>query len=245
MPSESDLTVLVPVAIMEGQAVPDAVVELLTAVPVVLLGYHEVPEQTAPSQAQAQFEAKAQTKLDDLATAFEDRGGRVETRLVFTHDAEKTFERVAVEETCDAVMLLNPAPVVEQILVPIRGQVNVERIATLVGRLVADTDVEVTLFHAAPSDDQMAEGEALLADATARIEETGADADHVAHSVVVSETPLETLVEFAADFDLVVMGEDLPSVRERIFGDTSENVAARTVSPVLVVRRLVGEQPEE
>lgn len=245
MASDPPLTVLVPVAIMEGQAVPDALVDLLSAVPVVLLGYHVVPEQTAPGQARAQFEDTAQAALAELATSFEDRGGVVETRLVFTHDAEQTFERVADEETCDAVALVNPAPTIERVLVAVRGLVNVERITTMVGTLVADTDIHVELFHAAESDERVLDGEALLTEAAKRLQTVGVDPGQVSRSVVVSETPVDTLVETAADYDLVVMGEDLPSIRERIFGDTSHAVAARTVGPVLVIRRLVGEEREQ
>jgi hypothetical protein len=49
----------VPVAILKGETVPDAVVELLSTLPVVVLGYHVLPEQTAPGQARMQFEDQA------------------------------------------------------------------------------------------------------------------------------------------------------------------------------------------
>ena len=229
--------VLVPVEILRGQMVPETIVETFSSVPVVLLGYHELPDQTAPSQARNQFEDKAQDELDDLVTAFENVGGDVTKRLVFTHDAMKTFERLAVEHACDSVLLLNPAPILDDVLVPIRGDVNVEHIARLVGSVAAGTDIAITLLHVASDDDGRAVGESLLEEATATLEETGVHRSRVTQSVVVDDDPLEVILEAADDHDLVVLGEDRPSVRELIFGDTSEIVAEQAVCPVLVVRR--------
>ncbi|MFP8891156.1 universal stress protein [Natrialbaceae archaeon A-CW2] len=230
--------VLVPVEILRGQMVPETIVETFSSVPVVLLGYHELPDQTAPSQARNQFEDKAQDELDALVTAFENAGGDVTKRLVFTHDAMKTFERLAVEHACDSVLLLNPAPILDDVLVPIRGDVNVEHIARLVGSVAAGTDIAITLLHVASDDDDgRAVGESLLEEATATLEETGVHRSRVTQSVVVDDDPLEVILEAADDHDLVVLGEDRPSVRELIFGETSEIVAEQAVCPVLVVRR--------
>ncbi|MDY7083395.1 MAG: universal stress protein, partial [Halobacteria archaeon] len=85
---------LVPVEVLEGESVPQGVVELLSNVPVFVLGYHEVPEQTAPDQARSQFGEKANAKLDEIVEAFEQAGAEVESRLVFTQDSNKTLERV-------------------------------------------------------------------------------------------------------------------------------------------------------
>ena len=233
--------VLVPIAVLEGQAVPDAIIELLSPLRVVLLGYHEIPEQTAPEQARDQFEAKARGQLDDLVEAFEARGGSVETRLAFTHDTETTIERVAVELDCDVILFLNPAPTIERLLVPVRGAINLERITALVGRLVADTDLTATLFHAVADEEAAADGGAVLADAAARIEATGVEPERLSQEVVVTERPVDRLIEMADAYDAVVMGEDEPTIHERIFGGASDRVVAETLSPVLVVRRLVAE----
>ena len=237
--------VLVPVEVLRGEAIPETLVEAFASVPVVLLGYHEIPEQTAPGQARMQFEEKAQRELETLVTAFEDAGGAVATRLVFTHDPMKTFERVAVELECDAVCLLNPAPTLERVLVPVRGDVNVAHIAELVGAILSAGDADVTLFHVALEDDERAAGETLLESATETVLEAGVAADRILETVVVDDDPLETIVEVADDHDLVVVGESRPSLRDRIFGDPSETIAAQTISPVLVVRRRYLEMSED
>ena len=229
--------VLVPVEILRGEAVPDAIIETFASVPIVLLGYHELPDQTVPSQARNQFEGKAQAELDDLVSAIEAAGGDVTTRLVFTHDAMKTFERVAVELECDSILLLNPAPVLERVLVPVRGDVNVRHIGRLVGYVVADTDVAVTLLHVTREERGQKEGHELLTDVRDQLEATGVSRGRVSSTVVVSDSPRPEILAAADDHDLVVLGEDRPSARDVIFGDMSTVVAERAVCPVLVVRK--------
>ncbi|NHN58645.1 MULTISPECIES: universal stress protein [Halorussus] len=231
-------TVLVPLAVLDGESLAPALIEALSGVSVELVGYHELPEQTPPGQARMQFEERMQGELDDLAAAFADAGGTVETRMVFTHEPTQTFERVAVEESCDAVLLNNPAQAVEDVLVPLRGEVNVERIAMLVAAVLEATDATATLYHVAETDDERGEGQALVEAAAERLAADGVAADRFREEVVVSETPRKTLVAAASDADLVVMGESRPSVRELFFGEVSEQVASQSVTPALVVRRL-------
>ncbi|WP_276301031.1 universal stress protein [Halorussus lipolyticus] len=230
--------VLVPLAVLEGESLAPALVEALSGVPVELVGYHEIPEQTAPGQARMQFEERMQSELADLVAMFEEAGGRVETRMVFTHEPKQTFERVAVEESCDAVLLNNPATEIADVLVPLRGEVNVERVIALVAGVLEATGADVTLYHVAESDDEREAGQELVNRAREALVESGIAADRIAEEIVVSETPIKTLVATAGEADLVVMGESKPSVRELFFGEVSEQVSTQSVTPALVVRRL-------
>ncbi|ADQ68608.1 universal stress family protein [Halogeometricum borinquense DSM 11551] len=241
-----ELTVLVPVRILEGEQVPAALMDVLSSVSVVLLGYHVIPEQTAPEQARTQFGEQARSELDDVAEAFRNAGGDVEARVVFTGDATQTFERIAVEEKADAILLLNPAPSVERIFVALSEGINTERIAELTSALATGTDVTVTLFHVATSEDERAAGEQLL-DKTARIlSEKGVATDDIEREVAVSDAPVQLLSDVASeDSDLVVLGESRPTVRELVFGEPSERMAERTLAPILVVRRLPALTAEE
>jgi nucleotide-binding universal stress UspA family protein len=233
-----DMTVLVPVKVLEGQQVPAALIDVLVPTTVVLLGYHPIPEQTAPEQARTAFGEQARAELDELAQAVADAGGSVETRLVFTHDPTQTFERVAADEAADAVLLLNPAPSVDRILVALSEGINTERITRLVALLASYTDRSVTLFHAAPTEEDRQRGEQLLDAATDLLVERGVPAGAITRDVTVSDTPVQAIVDAAAGTDLVVLGESRPSVRELIFGEPSERVAGHSLAPILVVRRL-------
>lgn len=233
----TDWTVLVPVEVLEGETVPDAVVELLSPLPVVVLGYHVLPEQTAPGQARLQFEEQAQAKLDDLAAAFRERGSDAGTRLVFTHDEEQTLDRVADETGSDAILIPNPAPRAERVLVPLSGEVDADRITAFVAAMVGDRGIEVTLSHVAGTDEGIAAGRSIVEDARERLLDRGVPSDAVDQNVTVSETPVQAIAEAAADHDAVVMGESEPSLRTFIFGDVSEQVAAHSLGPVVVVRR--------
>lgn len=237
MRDTTHVRVLVPVAVLEGQVIPDQVVRLLSSSTVVLLGYHEIPEQTAPEQAREQFEAKAQTELAELVDAFETQGGTVETRLVFTHDSDQTIERIVTEANCDAVLLSNPAPAIDRVIVPIKEDINVETIAKVVAGVTRQHDVDITLFHAVTDEADVPDGEALLGTVSDELTVLGVRSDQLSRVVAVAQNPLQALIEAANTHDVVVMGEEEPTIRGRLFGETSERVAEQTVGPVLVVRR--------
>lgn len=236
MSDATDWTVLVPVAVLEGETVPDALVDLLANLPVVVLGYHVVPEQTAPGQARLQFEDRAGAKLDDLADAFRAAGGDAETRLVFTHDEEQTVDRVAAETGSDVVLAPNPTGPVERVLVPLGGAVDVERIGAFLAALLAGTDVAVTLFHVAPDEASVADGEAILDGAAEALVAGGVADGRIDREVAVDDRPLVAISDAATDHDVVVMSESAPSLRSFIFGEAAERIADRSLGPVLVVR---------
>ncbi len=236
MTDPHDHRVLVPIDVLGGEGVPSTVVDALASVPVVLLGYHVVPDQTAPDQARSRFERRVRAELEGFREAFEAAGRDVSTRLVFTHDRFRTFERVAVEADCDAVLLVNPAPVLERVLVAVRGEVNVDHIARLVSTVFADTDLEATLFHVVADGEERAAGDALLEVAAETLASHGVDRDRVRTTVVVGDSPTGAILEAAADHDMIVAGESRPSFRRRILRDRAERIARRTVDPVLVIR---------
>ena len=229
--------VLVPLAVLDGESLAPALIEALSNVSVELVGYHEIPEQTAPGQARMQFEERMERELADLVTAFEDASGSVETRIVFTHDPKQTFERVAVEASCDAVLLNNPATAVEDVLVALRGEVNVKRIVALVARVLAATDAAATLYHVAESEDDRDAGRELIDAALEALADAGVSRERLTERIVVSETPVKTLAEAASESDLVLMGASEPSIQGRFFGEVSEQVSNQSVTPALVVRR--------
>lgn len=236
---DDEMTVLVPVQVLEGEQVPAALIDVLTSVRVVLLGYHTIPDQTAPEQARTEFGEQARSELSDLVTAFRDAGGTVEARFVFTRDPTQTFERVADDEGTDAILLLNPAPSVDRIFVALSEGINRERITTLAAMLARDSEVTITLVHVASSEEERANGEQLLDEAAELLVEKGMTATSIDRQVTVSEAPVKTITEAASDdTDLVLLGESRPSVRELVFGEPSERIAEHALAPVLVVRRL-------
>ncbi|RZV11591.1 universal stress protein family protein [Natrinema hispanicum] len=236
MSAPRDHRVLIPVDVLEGESVPETIVDAFASIPVVVLGYREIPDQTSPEQARDEYGDRARAELEELRTVFENAGCDVTSRLVFTHDRLKTFERVAVEDACDAVLLLNPAPILETVLVALRGDVNVEHIARLLATILADTTLELTLFHVAPDDAQKAAGTALLETARSELVAAGIDDDRIASTVVVDDSPTAAIVEASADHDLLVAGESRPSIRRAIFRDRAKRLARRTVDPVVVIR---------
>ena len=227
--------VLVPVRVLEGDTVPDVLVSFLAPARVVVLGYHVLPEQTPTEQASMQFEARAQAAVDDIAASFVDAGGDPETRVVFTHDREQTIERVAAEAGVTATLLPNPAGGVSEILVPLRGTIDDDRLADLVATLADETHERVTLWGLAAAGSGF-DADAAVADAADRLRKRGVTPAQITAETATTDTPIRDIVERSADADVVVMGESDEAILDALFGDDAERVAEGAVAPVLVVR---------
>lgn len=225
--------ILVPVEILEGETVSSGLATLLSEVDVTVLGVHVIPEQTPPDQARDQFEERAVAALEDVAEEFRAAGSRTDTRLVFTHDRRKTVDRVAADVGARAYVVSGAMGDPDRLLVPISGDVAVERILAFVSDVVGDRDVGVTLFLASEAEKA---GE-LLEAAAATLRADGID---VRTELVVSGRPFEALVDAVPDHDAVVVGEAAPSLSQFLLGDEAERLAAASVGPVLVVRQAAG-----
>ncbi|AFO57467.1 amino acid permease-associated region [Natrinema sp. J7-2] len=221
---------LVPLAILEGESVSTGLPTLLATMDVTVLGYHVLPEQTPPDQARLQYEDRATAALTDLVEAFEAAGGSADHRLVFTHDRERTVDRVADEVAADAYAVTGATGSVDRLLVALTGNIAGDRITAFVAELVGDREIGVTLFLATDDEPGGRESIAAAADSLA---ERGID---VETTLAVDEPPLEALVEAAPSHDAIVMGERSPSLRSFLLGEEADRVAAEAVGPVIVVR---------
>jgi nucleotide-binding universal stress UspA family protein len=232
--------ILVPVRVLEGQTLPETLVEFLAPADVVVLGYHVLPEQTPTEQASLQFEDRARTAVEDIAQLFEEAGGTVATRVAFTHDRDQTVERVAAEVGATAVLLPNPTGEVEEVLVAIRGAIDTDRLADLVATLVGERGEQVTLWGLATGS---FDAEAAVDAANETLLGRGLSEDRLATETTASETPVYDIVDRSAEFDVIVMGEGGTTLFTQLFGDAAERVADGAVAPVLVVRNPPVDEP--
>lgn len=234
-------TVLVPLAVVAGESLPAGVPALLANARIVLLGYHEIPDQTATEQAREQFGEAAMSKLEEIGERLTAAGAHVESRLVFTHDAETTIDRLIYEHDCLAVLVSNSTDRVESVLVAIRGAIAVGQNTALVSGLFAGTDVGVTLYHALTEDTTEADAEAVLATARADLLEHGLEESQLETVIEPASDPVEAVANRSVNHDAVIMGETDPSVTTFVFGMPAAQVATEFLGPVLVVQR---EKPE-
>lgn len=230
-------SILVDVELPDPPPVSPALANLFASLRVVLVGWYEVPEQTSPEQARDQFAVEAKDALAHVAAAFTEAGGDVRPRLVFTGDVLDTLARISTEEACDAVCLARPVEQLQRILVPLRGTHNLTSIAGFVGDLVRNDAADVTLLHVMEEGEDQADVQAtVLAPARKRIMEQGVDAALFTDRFVTSDDPGEAVVEISDDYDLVVLGETEPSIREILFGTVPERIVQDAKTPVIVVR---------
>lgn len=236
--------VLVPVDVLEGTPDPGATTHMVGAVDVVLLGYHTVPEQTAPGQMRMQYEDEARDRLATFADAYRETGSEVTERLVFTHDASETFARIANEEGCSALLLPRPADRMERLLVPVRGETNLARLVAVTARLLDGNDMEVVLLHVTGPDEEEGAGEVLLRGAREELVDAGIAPERVELQLRPADDGLEAVIEAAREHDGLVLGETKPSLGDIVVGEVHERIAEGYDGPILIVRRkLEGEVP--
>jgi nucleotide-binding universal stress UspA family protein len=234
--------VLVPFELPDADPVPSVLIDTLAAMEVVALGHYGLPEQTPPSVGRDQFKTDAAAELDDLARPFEGAGVPVTTRLVFGKARDKTIDRVAIEAGCDVILTPGLAETAERVAVPLRGEENFDRIISFVGELLSATDASVTLFHTSQASDRLP-GEDILANATDRLVEVSVAPDRISRQFAEDDDVGRSIVELEAEFDLLVLGETEPSLRDRILGTVPAQVTADTDTPTFVVRNLEKAEP--
>lgn len=230
-------TVLIPLNAAEAENLPVSLVETLAPLHIVVLGYYPVPSQAAPEQVRSNHEDEATAAIEDAVSQFADRGAEVESVVVFTHDKDETIDHVAAEYDIDAV--LTPGDYAEEltrVLVPMRGDENLDNIISFIIDLLRQSDVTATLYNVAESDGDASRGELLLRGARDRLAENGIDPDRVEWQVDRGDSPGDAIVTTAQEYDVLIVGESEPSLRERILGRITGHVVDRVDQPVLVVR---------
>ena len=234
---DEDSTVLIPVNAAEAEDLPVTLVKTLAPLHIVVLGYYLVPNQAAPEQVRSNHKDEATAAIDDAVSQFTDRGAEVESVVVFTHDKDETIDHVADEYDVDAV--LTPGEYVEElsrVLVPMRGDENLEKIISFSTDLLRQSDVTATLYNVAESDGDASHGELLLRGARDRLAENGIDPDRVNWQVDRGDSPGDKIVTTAQEYNVLIVGESEPSLRERILGRITGHVVDRVEKPVFVVR---------
>lgn len=232
MPPIGELTILVPVDISQPEPPALEVLDLLRPFEVILLGYFPVPDQAEPALIKHEYEAEAGTRLDAIASGRTD----VTDVLVFTHDREATIDRVADQYDCDAVLTAGESDHIERILVPIRGEVNIERIVSVVAELLRGSQATATFFHSIGEDVDPSQGEFLLRGTVERVTEYGIDEERVDWKIAEDGDPYRDIVALEEQYDIIVLGETEPSLRERIIGDVLSRIIDEITIPALIVR---------
>jgi len=236
MPLSGDSTVLVPVDVSNTDPPDSGILEHLRPVDVVVLGYYMVPKQTAPAHLKEDHEAEAAARLDEIVARFDTTDHDVEGVLVFTKDQQDSIDRVADQHDCDAVLVPGVARPIERILVPLRGDVNLDRIVSLVADLERTSDASITLFHSVTGGADPGRGKFVLRGAVDRLADEGIDRDRLRWELSEGGDPQAEIVALADDHDLVILGETEPSLRDRIIGTVLTPILRSLDVTAIVVR---------
>lgn len=232
-----DPTLLIPIDASAPEEPPQALVDLLEPLHIVVLGHYPVPDQAAPQQLQETHEDDAKAAMEPIVRRFVERGADVESVLVFTRDHVTSIDRVANEHDCDAVLIPGSVGDLSNVLVSLKDEQNMFRFLEVVGLLLEETDPDVTLFHSESIEKGSAISELLLRGATDWLAERGLDRDRITWREPTAETQTTDLLELADEHDFVIMGEEEPSLAKRVLGELPDRIHAQTGRAVLVVRK--------
>jgi nucleotide-binding universal stress UspA family protein len=233
-----DSSILVPVDISDGSLPAQQLIDLCRSVDIVLLGYYPVPDQVAPAQLRQDHGSDATEALTEMADEFRRSGVDVTDVLVFTHDQQDTIDRIANEYGCDAVLTLGNVEQIERVLVPVRSDTNLERIVSLLADVMRMSDVSITFFHSVVGDNDPSQGESLVRGAVDRLNEAGIDRERIDWQLSDTESPNDKIIKLAREYDLLVLGETKPSLRERILGTIPSRIINEVDKPAFIVRSL-------
>lgn len=227
-----------PIDISAGNLPVQPLTHLCRSVDVVLLGYYPVPDQVAPAQLRQDHGSDATETLGEIADEFRTRDIDVTEELVFTHDRQDTIDRVADKYGCDAVLTPGEVRQIERVLVPLRGDTNLEQIVSLLVDIMRMTDVSITFFHSVVEDSDPSHGESLVRGAVDRLDEAGIDRERINWQLSDKPSPNDEIIELAREYDLLVLGETNPSLRERILGTVPSRVVDEVDKPSFIVRNI-------
>lgn len=238
MPLTGDSTILVPVDVSVAEPPDQVILDLLEPVNIVVLGYYPVPKQTAPAHLKEDHETEAAERLARIVSRFSSADHHVEDVLVFTKDRRDSIDRVAEEHDCDAVFVPGETDAVDRILVPLRGDVNLERIISLVGDLASASDASVTLFHSIDDGTDPSHGEFVLRGAAERLVDEGVERDRIDWQLSEGDAPKRAIITLAREYDLLILGETEPSLRDRILGAVLTPIIDEIEKPAIIVRHV-------
>lgn len=212
--------------------------EMLSSMDVVLLGFHPIPDQTTPEQAEDQLGEEAQRRLDELEKRFDHAGISVVKRLVFSGDFKKTLDTLADEENCTAILTWNERMNFDRIGVFLRADQGRDNIVNNLAAMMVNQDQEVELIHFISEDSEIddAESRSILETERDYLVDRGCDEERISIRVDRVSDVDEALSETSNEYDAIVMGETKPSTASEVFGTRHELVQENAEGPVLVVR---------
>ena len=232
-------TVLIPIDAADPEELSAGLIATLAPVRIVLLGYYLVPNQSAPDQMRSDREDEATAAVADAVSEIDNQDANIESLVVFTHDKDETIDHAGAEHNVDAVLTPGEYPeTLSRVLVPMRGDVNLEGILSFVIDVMRQSEVTAKLYNIAEADDEASRGELLLRGARDRLADSGVDPDRVTLQVDMGDSPADAIIAAAEAADLVVLGGAHPSLRDRILGGTTSRVIANVERPVLTVQDL-------
>ncbi|WGI17468.1 hypothetical protein [Methanonatronarchaeum sp. AMET-Sl] len=231
--------VLIPIEVVKKESVSEGIINLLSDMEVILLGIHEIPEQTAASQASSQYKDKVEVVLENIKKSFDEAGATTQTRQAFTHNKKETIERIEKEEKVDATILLNPLPPYQKVLIVYRYLENLEKSGEFINQLGLK-EPEVGLMLVDPEETTLDQGVSTLM-------EHGIKLENITERIEINrENLVKEIEKRSPEYGLLIIGKIGKSLKDLILGDMAGKIKEATYGPVILIEGMRGvDKPEK
>lgn len=235
-------TLLIPVVFPDPDVYPldDVNIVGLSGFNVILFGYWETPEGTAPEVAREAHETAAEAVLYDMAAQLSRAGASTDVQLHFgpPGDAEGVLQdRIVAETDADGILVPNKLTMLNNVLVPLRDARKRDEIVDFVSAFDNDRIFVLELYHATSDGASVEAAEQMLEDVKRVLLDRGFSDNDVEVTVEVTDDPASAVADRARNHNIVVMGETEELDDEgRFLGPIYDYIARETETPIAVIR---------
>ena len=229
---------LIPLDIAAKQKLSVPLADLLSTLPVFLVGYWKVPEQSSPEQVREEHGEEAEAYLQEILDRVDQQADQIESQLIFTPDIAESIEELASKHQCDAILTLPGSDgfqEVRRILVCLQDDISFQRLEDFLVALLQNHQPALTLlFYSSEPDEK--EKELLLQGLKGELDEQLLEEIQIDLDVISDSDITADILERTPDFDLLVMGRTAPPLLKKLFSKKDEKISRKARIPVIVVR---------
>lgn len=211
-------------------------IELFSALDVILLGIYPVSDQATPEQTRDNFGDEAEETIQLAVDHFALSDVDPETMIRYTSEPVETMNDIAKEFSCDAILTPGKFDSLDRILIPVKGTEHAESMTTFICDLLKESPKNVTLIGFVTDKGSESDRHSHLEQFENDLEDGGLADDKIEIRTEVVDHVADALIETIQQYDLAVLGESEPELKDVAVGNVHENVLNNTVVPLITIR---------
>lgn len=211
-------------------------IELFSSLDVILLGIYPVSDQATPEQTRDNFGGKAEETVQLAVDHFSLSDVDPETMVKFTSEPVETMNDVASDSDCDAILTPGEFDGLERILIPVKGTEDAGAMTTFICDLLEGSPKNVTLVGFVTDEAEEPDHHSHLEQFEDDLVSGGLEDGKIEIRTKIVDDVEHALIKEIDQYDLAILGESEPELRDVVVGNVHENVLDSTVVPLITIR---------